>query len=227
MLVEGNSLIKAVHQSRLRLARLLLEGGAYINESNERGETPLMVACKSKHVDARGVSKAKMVRYLLENEADPNIQDKSGKTALMHACLERAGPEVVSLLLRSGADLSLQDHSSCSALVYAIDADDPETLQVLLSACKARGKEVIIITTAKSPCGKLTTKQYLNTPPAGAPRGPGPCALPWSRAAPGGCRTKSRATGPSPQRRTCRRAPRPPRTRTRTRTPPSQPLLPP
>nr|XP_051710030.1 ankyrin repeat domain-containing protein 34B [Oryctolagus cuniculus] len=175
---EGNSLIKAVHQSRLRLARLLLEGGAYINESNERGETPLMVACKSKHVDARGVSKAKMVRYLLENEADPNIQDKSGKTALMHACLERAGPEVVSLLLRSGADLSLQDHSSCSALVYAIDADDPETLQVLLSACKARGKEVIIITTAKSPCGKLTTKQYLNTPPAGAPRGPGPCASP-------------------------------------------------
>ncbi|KAL2779503.1 ankyrin repeat domain-containing protein 34B [Daubentonia madagascariensis] len=162
---DGNSLIKAVHQSRLRLTRLLLEGGAYINESNDRGETPLMIACKTKHVDHQSVSKAKMVKYLLENNADPNIQDKSGKTALMHACLERAGPEVVSLLLKSGADLSLQDHSSYSALVYAINSEDRETLKVLLSACKAKGKEVIIITTAKSPSGRHTTKQYLNMPP--------------------------------------------------------------
>lgn len=162
---DGNSLIKAVHQSRLRLTRLLLEGGAYINESNDRGETPLMIACKTKHVDHQSVSKAKMVKYLLENNADPNIQDKSGKTALMHACLEKAGPEVVSLLLQSGADLSLQDHSSYSALVYALNSEDRETLKVLLSACKAKGKEVIIITTAKSPSGRHTTQQYLNMPP--------------------------------------------------------------
>ncbi|XP_077887262.1 ankyrin repeat domain-containing protein 34B-like [Ictidomys tridecemlineatus] len=163
---DGNSLIKAVHQSRLRLTRLLLEGGAYINESNDLGETPLMIACKTKHVDPQSVSKAKMVKYLLENSADPNIQDKSGKTALMHACLEKAGPEVVSLLLKSGADLSLQDRPGYSALVYAINAEDRETLKVLLSACKAKGKEVIIITTAKSPSGRHTTKQYLNMPPA-------------------------------------------------------------
>lgn len=163
---DGNSLIKAVHQSRLRLTRLLLEGGAYINESNDRGETPLMIACKTKHVDHQSVSKAKMVKYLLENNADPNIQDKTGKTALMHACLEKAGPEVVSLLLQSGADLSLLDHSSYSALVYALNSEDRETLNVLLSACKAKGKEVIIITTAKSPSGRHTTQQYLNVPPS-------------------------------------------------------------
>ncbi|XP_004678229.1 PREDICTED: ankyrin repeat domain-containing protein 34B [Condylura cristata] len=177
---DGNSLIKAVHQSRLRLTRLLLEGGAYINESNDRGETPLMIACKTKHVDPQSVSKAKMVKYLLENNADPNIQDKSGKTALMHACLEKAGPEVVSLLLQSGADLSLQDHSSYSALVYAINSEDRETLKVLLSACKAKGKEVIIITTAKSPSGRHTTKQYLNMPPVDPDGCPSPatCATP-------------------------------------------------
>ncbi|XP_059947769.1 ankyrin repeat domain-containing protein 34B [Mesoplodon densirostris] len=177
---DGNSLIKAVHQSRLRLTRLLLEGGAYINESNDRGETPLMIACKTKHVDHQSVSKAKMVKYLLENNADPNIQDKSGKTALMHACLEKAGSEVVSLLLESGADLSLQDHSSYSALVYAINSEDRETLKVLLSACKAKGKEVIIITTAKSPSGRHTTKQYLNMPPVDMDEcySPATCATP-------------------------------------------------
>ncbi|NWI23180.1 AN34B protein, partial [Sula dactylatra] len=163
---EGNSLIRAVYQSRLRLTRLLLEGGAYINESNNRGETPLMIACRTKHVDSQSVSKVKMVKYLLENKADPNIQDKSGKTALMHACLEKAGPEVVSLLLKSGADPSLQDHSNCSALVYAINSEEKETLKVLLNACRAQGKEVIIITTDKSALGRQKTKQYLNVPPA-------------------------------------------------------------
>ncbi|XP_009473559.1 PREDICTED: gonadotropin-releasing hormone II receptor-like, partial [Nipponia nippon] len=37
---------------------------------------------------------------------------------------------------------------------------------VLLDACKARGKEVIIITTDTSPSGTKTTRQYLNSPPS-------------------------------------------------------------
>ncbi|KAM6954502.1 ankyrin repeat domain 34Bb [Aplochiton taeniatus] len=163
---DGNSLLKAVYLSRLRLTRLLLEGGSYINESNERGETPLMVACKTQHADQQSVPKHKMVKYLLENGADPNIQDKTGKTALMHGCLEQAGPQVLSLLLASGADPSLEDHGGSSALVYAINAGDKEVLRVLLDACKAKGKEVIIITTDKLPSGRQMTKQYLNVPPA-------------------------------------------------------------
>ncbi|XP_026875670.2 ankyrin repeat domain 34Bb [Electrophorus electricus] len=163
---DGNSLLKAVYLCRLRLTRLLLEGGAYINESNERGETPLMVACKTHHNDTQSVPKPKMVRYLLENGADPNIQDKSGKTALMHACVERAGEEVLSQLLSSGADPSLEDHSGSSALVYAVNAGDKKALRVLLDACKAKGKEVIIITTDKLLSGRQMTKRYLNIPPS-------------------------------------------------------------
>ena len=163
---DGSSLLKAVYLSRLRLTRLLLEGGAYINESNERGETPLMVACKTRHTDQQSVPKAKLVKYLLESGADPNIQDKGGRTALMHACLERAGPEAVALLLGSGADPSLEDHRGSSALIHAVNTGDKETLRVLLDACKARGKEVIIITTDKLPSGHQMTKQYLNVPPS-------------------------------------------------------------
>ncbi|XP_023694680.1 ankyrin repeat domain-containing protein 34B-like [Paramormyrops kingsleyae] len=162
---DGNSLLKAVYLSRLRLTRLLLEGGAYINESNERGETPLMVACKTRHVDPQSADKIRMVRYLLESGADPNIQDKRGRTALMHACLEHAGAEVITLLLNNGADTGLEDHSGTSALVYAVHADDKDALRVLLDACKAQGKEVIIITTDKLPSGRQMAKQYLNVPP--------------------------------------------------------------
>uniref|UniRef100_A0AAQ4NMU6 Ankyrin repeat domain 34C n=1 Tax=Gasterosteus aculeatus aculeatus TaxID=481459 RepID=A0AAQ4NMU6_GASAC len=163
---DGNSLLKAVWLRRLRLTRLLLEGGAYINESNERGETPLMVACMSTHTDQQSVSKSKLVKYLLDNQADPNIQDKAGKTALMQACIHKSGHEVVDHLLSNGADPSLEDRSGASALVYAINADNKETLKLLLDACKAKGKEVIIITTDKLPSGTKTTKQYLNVPPS-------------------------------------------------------------
>lgn len=104
-------------------------------------------------------------RYLLENGGDPNIQDKSGKTALMHACLEQAGAEILSLLLSSGADPTLEDHTGLSALVYAVNSGNSDILRVLLDACKAKGKEVIIITTNKLPSGHQMTKQYLNVPP--------------------------------------------------------------
>ncbi|XP_036434688.1 ankyrin repeat domain-containing protein 34A [Colossoma macropomum] len=161
---EGNALLKAVFQGKLRLARLLLEGGAYINEGNERGETPIVAACLAGYDDPH--TRQKMVRYLLEKGADPNIPDKSGRTALMHACAERAGKDVVSLLLENGADPSLKDYSGSSALMHAINRGDRETLQILLDACKAKGKEVIIITTDTSPSGTKKTKQYLNSPPS-------------------------------------------------------------
>uniref|UniRef100_A0A8C8DCF9 Ankyrin repeat domain 34Ba n=1 Tax=Oncorhynchus tshawytscha TaxID=74940 RepID=A0A8C8DCF9_ONCTS len=161
----GNPLLQAVFLCRLRLTRLLLEGGAYINESDGRGQTALMVACKTRHADRQSASRTRMVQYLLESGADPNIQDKAGRSALMHACLEKAGAGVVSLLLASGADPGLEDHSGSSALVHSVTAGDKAALKVLLDTCKARGKEVIIITTNTLPCGTSRTKQYLNVPP--------------------------------------------------------------
>ncbi|KAM4826451.1 LOW QUALITY PROTEIN: ankyrin repeat domain-containing protein 34C [Thomomys bottae] len=173
----GNSLLKAVWLGRLRLTRLLLEGGAYVNESNDKGETALMVACLTHHQDAQSSSKSRMVKCLLEHQADPNIQDRSGKTALMHACVGRAGGDVVSLLLASGADPGLEDHTGASALVYAIQTDDRDALRQLLDACRAKGKEVIIITTDQSPSGPQITQQYLHVPPNPAAAGR-PCASP-------------------------------------------------
>lgn len=105
-------------------------------------------------------------RYLLENGADPNIQDKTGKTALMHSCLEQADPEIISLLLNSGADPTLEDHAGLSALVYAVNSGNREILSVLLGACKAKGKEVIIINTSKMTSDHQMMKQYLNVPPS-------------------------------------------------------------
>ncbi|XP_068609442.1 ankyrin repeat domain-containing protein 34B [Brachionichthys hirsutus] len=156
----GNPLLRAVFLRRLRLTRLLLDGGAYVNESDGRGQTPLMVACRTQHIDTRSASRVKLVQFLLEKGADPNIQDKDGRSALMHACREQTGLEVVTLLLADGADISLEDRSGTSALVYAVIAGDWKVLKLLLDTCKAKGKEVIIIATDKFPCGKTHAEQY-------------------------------------------------------------------
>ncbi|KAM8828247.1 ankyrin repeat domain-containing protein 34B isoform 1-T3 [Spinachia spinachia] len=162
---SSNPLLKAVFLRRLRLTRLLLEGGAYVNESDGQGRTPLMVACTTRHADAQSAGRDKLVQFLLEKGADPDIQDKEGRSALMHACREQAGPEVAALLLASGADIGLEDRSGTSALVYAVMAGDWKVLKLLLDTCKAKGKEVIIIATDKFPCGKVQAERYLGLPP--------------------------------------------------------------
>ncbi|MGH0176282.1 UNVERIFIED_CONTAM: hypothetical protein FKN15_072466 [Acipenser sinensis] len=170
LLADQSPLIKAAWQGKLRLVRLLVEGGAQVNERNEKGETALMVACRARQGEQPGgSSREKLVKYLLEQGADPQVQDKAGRTALMHGCLEKAGPEVAALLLGAGANPGLEDYSRASALVHALNARDKDTLRRLLDACRDSGRDVLIISKDLSPSGRLVTRQYLNVPPSPVP----------------------------------------------------------
>uniref|UniRef100_A0A671MP79 Uncharacterized protein n=1 Tax=Sinocyclocheilus anshuiensis TaxID=1608454 RepID=A0A671MP79_9TELE len=125
-------LISAAQLGKLRLVRLLVEGGAQVNERNQRGETPL-------RGNQSGSSMLRLIQYLLRNQADPSIQDKTvprGSDVHLHGA-GRAG--------RGGSDPCMEDYPGASALVYAINARDQDTLTVLLHACRARGRDIIII----------------------------------------------------------------------------------
>ncbi|KAJ8371576.1 hypothetical protein AAFF_G00307240 [Aldrovandia affinis] len=164
---DGTPLITAAQLGKLRLARLLVEGGAQVNERNQKGETPLLAACKALrgHQGSAGGA-LRLLQYLLENGADPNAQDKAGRTALMYACMEKAGPAVAAALIGAGADPSMEDYAGASALVYAVNAREQETLQTLLDACRRRGRDIIIIATDLSADGDSRTRRYLNVPPS-------------------------------------------------------------
>ncbi|CAN9502430.1 unnamed protein product [Ophioblennius macclurei] len=164
-LSDCSPLISAASSGRLRLVRLLVEGGAQVNGCNPRGETALLAACKALRGEPAGPDTVKLLTYLLRNKADPDAQDRSGRTALMYACMERAGAQVASTLLSAGADPSMEDHSGASALVYAINAQDQSTLKVLMDACQARGRDIIIIATEMGVNGGPVTRRYLNVPP--------------------------------------------------------------
>ncbi|XP_054470283.1 ankyrin repeat domain-containing protein 34B [Anoplopoma fimbria] len=164
-LSDCSPLISAAASCKLRLVRLLVEGGAQVNGCNPRGETPLLAACKTLRGEPAGPATVKLLTYLLQNKADPNAQDRAGRTALMYACMERAGAQVASTLLAAGADPSMEDYSGASALVYAINAQHQSTLKVLVDACRARGRDIIIIATEMGVNGGPVTRHYLNVPP--------------------------------------------------------------
>ncbi|XP_076847441.1 ankyrin repeat domain-containing protein 34C [Brachyhypopomus gauderio] len=165
-LTDGSPLITAARLGKLRLVRLLVEGGAQVNERNQRGETPLLATCRALKGNQSGSTMLRLIRFLLQNRADPNVQDKSGRTALMYACMERAGPDVAAALISAGADPSVEDYGSVSALVYAINAREQDTVQVLLDACRAKGRDIIIIATDLSPDGAPGTHRFLDVPPS-------------------------------------------------------------
>ncbi|XP_042244963.1 ankyrin repeat domain-containing protein 34B [Thunnus maccoyii] len=165
-LSDCSPLISAAASGKLRLVRLLVEGGAQVNGRNPRGETALLAACKTLRGEPAGPETVKLLTYLLQNKADPNAQDRAGRTALMYACMERAGVQVVSTLLSAGADPSMEDYSGASALVYAINTQHQPTVKVLMDACRARGRDIIIIATEMGVNGGPVTRRYLNVPPS-------------------------------------------------------------
>lgn len=72
-----------------RVVQLLVEYGADVNATNNKGETPLMVAVQNSHKESNKQDRPngafnQTIQLLLENGADINAQDKNGKTALMH-----------------------------------------------------------------------------------------------------------------------------------------------
>ena len=125
-----------------------------INQVNESGYTPLILACYhgneevvgfliDKVDDVNGTSdygtplmaavvkgNLSIIEMLLEKEADPNIADVNGTTALHYATLFKQ-PEIVKLLVKAGAKSDIKDGRGQSALDYAVLNNNEQILKLL------------------------------------------------------------------------------------------------
>ncbi|XP_067037717.1 serine-rich adhesin for platelets-like [Acropora muricata] len=129
----SEALFQASSACKLRLVRMLIEGGTSANVRNERLETPLMLCCQSR---ADAEEKQKVTNYLLSKKAKVNLQDIDGRTALIHASLSNSGKEIIQALLDAKASPWLQDESKNTVFDYVINAGDLETTRLLINACR-------------------------------------------------------------------------------------------
>jgi hypothetical protein len=103
-----------INPEEFRLIPQLLQYGAEVNESDNNGHTPLMMAVSWNRV---GVA-----RTLLDAKANPEMQAIRGWTALMLAASYNR-VEMVELLLERQADINAKNSERKSALELTTDSD--------------------------------------------------------------------------------------------------------
>ena len=130
----SEALFQASSTCKLRLVRMLVEGGTSVNVRNERLETPLMLCCQAK-TDMND-EKGRVVSYLLNKQAKVNLQDIFGRTALIYACMSTSGKEIIKALLDAKSNPWIEDESKNTVFDYAMNAEDLETTRLLINACR-------------------------------------------------------------------------------------------
>lgn len=81
-----------------------------LNEKNEKGYSPLMLAAYNEHLE--------LTKFLLEMGADPNSQDLGGNSILMGVAF-KGNVEIAKVLLDNGADLLIKNQKHQTALDFA------------------------------------------------------------------------------------------------------------
>lgn len=130
----SEALFQASSTCKLRLVRMLVEGGTSVNVRNERLETPLMLCCQAKTV--MNDEKGRVVSYLLGKHARVNLQDIFGRTALIYACMTNSGDEIIKALLDAKSNPWIEDESKNTVFDYVMNAEDLETTRLLINACR-------------------------------------------------------------------------------------------
>nr|AKP95863.1 kinase D-interacting substrate 220 isoform 7 [Rattus norvegicus] len=120
----SQSVINYVEEENIPALKALLEKCKDVDERNECGQTPLMLAAEQGNVE--------IVKELLKNGANCNLEDLDNWTALISASKE-GHIHIVEELLKSGASLEHRDMGGWTALMWACYKGRTDVVELLLS----------------------------------------------------------------------------------------------
>ncbi|MFD2829836.1 ankyrin repeat domain-containing protein [Corticicoccus populi] len=148
---EAGSLLKAVEANDDALVRLIMEDTDYdINEVNEDGETPLLVAVHNNFIEiseilidfnadinqqdnisdspylyAGAEGKSEILKYMLEHsQPDEKVFNRFGGNALIPAAEKGHLKNVIYLIEHSDSDINHQNNFGYTALIEAVALTD-------------------------------------------------------------------------------------------------------
>lgn len=117
--------MKAIDSYLASAAKMMIEGGANLDEKDKEGKTALIWAASS--------NLSAVAATLLEAGADINAQDDKGNTAMAWA--SRKGRSLVfDTLVKSGADLNLSNEDSYTPLTHAVAGNQQKMVSLLIEA---------------------------------------------------------------------------------------------
>ena len=126
----SNELIAAVKANDASKVQTLLAGGANVNERENDGTTPLMLAAHMGNLP--------LVDELVKAGADVNAADERGWTALAKSTynpdLKRGFADVAQTLIKAGANIEAQVTYGVRPLMLAAGYGETEVVEVLLEA---------------------------------------------------------------------------------------------
>lgn len=122
---EWTPLMTAAISGNLRIVKMLVKSGAWVNYMNSHVANALWLAANGGHLD--------VVKYLVKHGAYVNNQDKDNITPLMIATIS-GYTDVVKYLLASSADVNLRHKDGDSSLMFAIARGHTDIARVLLHA---------------------------------------------------------------------------------------------
>ncbi|CAC5367607.1 unnamed protein product [Mytilus coruscus] len=111
-------LLKAVAQRKIKLVKLLVDGGVNVNYQGYDGKTPLIVACSFVEEKKDSDSLIVLINLLIKCGANTNAQDIKGRTPLMYALRHCLSIDVIQLLLDNDADPTILDKNGRSMIHY-------------------------------------------------------------------------------------------------------------
>ena len=105
---EKHELWLAAERGDIHTIRALINDGADLNATDERGDSALIISVFKGNEE--------IVKLLLDRGADPNIHDKDFPSALMIASNEK----IALYLIKAGASINEKDHNGDTPLIYAV-----------------------------------------------------------------------------------------------------------
>jgi TIR domain/Ankyrin repeats (3 copies) len=120
----NNQLLNASGGGDTAAVTRLLSQGADVEARNNQGDSPLLMAARSKKLDA--------AKLLIARGANLEDKDNQGDTPLIAACTV-GSPELAQLLVDKGADINARDEIGATPLMYASLAGNTAIIELLLA----------------------------------------------------------------------------------------------